>query len=255
VEIPSASAAPEAAASMASGTPAPLARAAAVFCRPGMAWNGLEHRAQWWFPLLVMILVNSLFTLTLHERAMMPMIVEQWEQLVENGQMPPERLDGMATFFRSPAGLALSVGQQLVVWPIVALVLALGISFGTGFVLGNRLPFRLALEIASWSSLVLIPSYAITWALAWTRETLRGIHLGLGALVPMAEPPEKLQLAVAAFLDALGPFNLWFLAVVVIGAAALSGAPRKSVAWILGGLYLALAGFVAALAALFAPGA
>ena len=44
------------------------------------------------------------------------------------------------------------------------------------------------------------------------------------------------------------------LVVTVLGAAALSGAPRKSVAWVLSSLYLVVTACVAVIAALFAPG-
>jgi hypothetical protein len=234
--------------------PSLLGRLTAIFAKPAGAWTGLARRPQWWFPLLVMMLCNVAFTLTLHERAIIPMITSQWDQMVDSGQMTAERVEQMTAFFRSPAGMAMSVGQQVIVWPILMLILGVGISFGVGFVLGNRMSFRLAFEVANWASLILIPSYAITWVLAWTKETLRGIHLGLGALVPMSEPPEKIQIGLASLGDAIGPFNLWFLAVAVLGASALTGAPRKSVAWVLGGLYVALAIFMSALAFVFTPG-
>lgn len=232
----------------------PLGRLVAVFVNPAGAWAGLARRPQWWFPLLVMVACNIAFTLTLHDRAIMPMITAQWDQMVDSGQMPAERVEQMAAFFRSPAGVAMSVGQQVIVWPIMMLILGIGISFGVGFVLGNRMPFRLAFEVANWASLVVIPSYGVTWVLAWMKESLRGIHLGLGALVPMSEPPEKIQVGLASMLDAIGPFNLWFLVVAILGASALTGAPRKSVAWVLGGLFVALTIFMSALAFVFTPG-
>jgi hypothetical protein len=54
-------------------------------------------------------------------------------------------------------------------------------------------------------------------------------------------------------LDAIGPFSIWFLIVGIIGASTLSGAPRRSVSWVLGLLYGAMWVFVAALAAFFTP--
>jgi hypothetical protein len=231
----------------------PWCRAIAIFSRPTEAWRGLETRAQWWFPLSIMVVCAVLLTATLHERAIMPMITERWEQMVENGQLSAEQLDRMEQGLRGPIGVALSAGQQLLAWPVIMLVLGAGISFGVGFVLGTKLRFRHAFEVINWASLVLIPSYVATWALAWFKETMQGIHLGLGILVPESDPPQRFQVALASFLDAFGPFNLWCLAVVVIGAAALSGAPRKSVAWVLGGLYAAMAVFLAAMAAMFTP--
>ena len=56
------------------------------------------------------------------------------------------------------------------------------------------------------------------------------------------------------FLDAIGPLSIWYLAVLIIGAAALSGAKRKSVAFAIGGLYLVLMIFFSALGGMFSRG-
>jgi hypothetical protein len=250
---------PPAAAADVSNAPAPeimspWARAVAVFARPGSAWTGLDRRAQWWFPLVVLVVVGLASAAILHDRAVVPMITERWEQMVDSGQMTAEQLQRMEAGMRGPGGLIMTLIPQLIAMPLIMLLLGLGISLGVGFLLGTKLKFRLAFEIANWASLVTLPATVITSVLAWSKETMRGIHLGLGVLVPMSDPPEKLQVGLASFLDAIGPFNLWFLVVAVIGAAALSGAPRKSVAWVLGGLYVALAVVMAALAAVFNPG-
>ena len=232
----------------------PFARVAAIFTKPSAAWAGLELHAGWWLPLLIMTLCGVIFTITLHDRAIMPMITERWEQMVDSGAMTPDRLEKMEATMRGPTGIAMSAVQQVVAWPVIMLLLALLITFGVGFVLGTKLKFRLAFEIANWSSLVLFPSYVITWVLAWQRETLKGIHLGLGALIPQSDPPQRLQVALTSLLDAIGPFNLWWLAVAILGAVALSGAPRKSVTGVMVGLYVALAVLMAGMSALFTPG-
>ena len=74
-------------------------------------------------------------------------------------------------------------------------------------------------------------------------------------LVPEPETPNKLITGLTVFLDAFSPFAAWFLVVVILGTAALSGASRRNVAWVLVMLYLALGAFFAAVNALFIPGA
>jgi hypothetical protein len=69
----------------------------------------------------------------------------------------------------------------------------------------------------------------------------------------MDEPPTRLQTFLGGFLDAIGPFGIWYVAVVILGATALSGAPRKSVTWVVVGLYIAIAIFFSALGAMFTP--
>jgi hypothetical protein len=229
-------------------------RALAVFTRPTHAWGGLREKAQWWFPTLLLTVVSAAITLALHQRALVPMMVEAWDQQVADGNMSPQQVDTVVAFMTGPLGMTLTALQQAIVIPFIVLLTGLVVWFGAGFVLGTGLKFRLALEVAAWSSLVTIPGYLLTAVLAWIRETMRGIHVGFGALLPALEEPTKFGIAVRSFLDAIGPLAIWFVAVGVIGAAALSGAPRKSVAWVLGVLYVAIALFMSAMAAMFAPG-
>ena len=39
-------------------SPSPFARAVLMFIRPAQAWGGLQARAQWWFPVLIMVLFS-----------------------------------------------------------------------------------------------------------------------------------------------------------------------------------------------------
>jgi hypothetical protein len=229
-------------------------RAIAVFARPTSAWSGLESRSQWWFPLVVMMLLSAGFAAALHQRALMPMISESWEQAVADGRMTAAQVDKMEAFMGGPLGMAMTVGQQVIAWPIILLVSALGVWFGVGFVLGRKFRYRLAFETVAWSSLVTIPGQLLAGALAWSRETMRGLHTGFGILLPESDTPSKLMTGLGFFLDAIGPLALWYLAVVIIGAAAVSGAPRKSVGWVFGALYVGMTIFFAALGAMFSRG-
>jgi hypothetical protein len=159
----------------------------------------------------------------------------------------------MERFFNSRAGLALSVGQQAIILPVMTFFIGVVIWFGVGFVLGTGMRFRLALEVACWSSLITLPAYLLTAVMAWIKQTMRGLHVGFGILLPDTDPPTKLMAALGVILDSIGPLSVWYLVVGIIGAAALSGAPRKSVSWVLASLYLVLVVFMAALAALFTP--
>lgn len=232
-----------------------MERAVAIFTRPGQAWGGLKERAQWWFPMLVTVVLMSVTTAVVYERSFLPMMTEQFEKQAADGQMPPEQLERMQDFFASPAGKAITVGQQVVVLPIVTLLTALGIWIAGGFMLGTKLSYRQSLEVAAWSALVSLPGYILTSAIAWVRDTsIRDVHLGLAALLPESDTPSRLMTGLTLALDWLGPFSLWYLVVAILGTAALSGAPRRSVAWVLSGLYLVMVLFFSTLAARFSPG-
>lgn len=231
----------------------PLSRMVAIFTRPAHAWGGLQ-RVQWWIPLLVTLVVTATGNLLLHDRALMPMLSDQWEQEVADGNMPADQMENMRTFMESTGGKVTVLIQQAVLLPIFTLFAALLIWFGVGFVLGSRISYRLALEVAAWAGLVTLPGYVITCVLAWFKETMKGIHTGFGLLLPESETPGKLMTGLAAFLDGIGPLAIWYVAVVVLGASTLSGAPRKSVAWVLGGLYVVILALIAAMAAMGARG-
>jgi hypothetical protein len=240
------------------GPPSPSVweRSARVFVNPLRAWDGLDSRARWWFPLVISVLFQVALLLATYHRVLLPTMVEQWNLSVERGQMPPAQLDKIEDFFtNNPLAMLLIVGQQAVAVPLVVLLIALLAWFGVGFVLGTRFPYRLSLEVVSWSMLVRLPETVLTFAIGWMNETFKGIHFGLGALLPVEETPTKLHTALSVLMDAVGPFNIWYLFVAVVGCSVLSGAPRKNVAWVLTALYLALTVVIAFVAGVFGPGA
>jgi hypothetical protein len=225
-----------------------------VFLRPTQAWEGLQTRAQWWFPLVVLMLFSSVFATLLHDRAILPMTTDRWDEMVENGQMTSEARDKAEESLQLPAMKAFMIGTQVLTWPVVLLLGALGVWFGVSFLMGVKMPYRYAFEASAWSSLVLIPGQILTGVLAWNRQSLAGVHVGWAALLPEAESPSKLLAGITTFLDMIGPFSIWSLAVCILGAAALSGAPRRQTAWVLAGIYLVYAVVGAVAAGMFAPG-
>jgi hypothetical protein len=229
-------------------------RVIAVYTRPALAWAGLETRAQWWFPMTLLLVVAAGTAVLLHERALMPMLLEQWDQAVADGRMTAQQVEGIEQFMAGPAGMAMTVIQQVVVWPVLMLLTALAVWFGVGFVLGTKFRYRLALEAVAWSSLITIPAQLLAAGLMWSRQTMQGIHTGFGILLPESDPPSKLMTGLGIFLDAIGPLSIWYVIVLVLGAAALSGANRKSTAWVVGGLYVLLVAFFAVLGGMMSGG-
>ncbi len=232
-----------------------LQRLGRVFARPMDAWVGLDHQVQFWFPMLITLVLSAASVAIVHHRALVPMITERLDQAVQDGKMTAEQVDKMRGFFESPAGMALTVGQQVIILALIMLLVALLIWFGTGFVLGTKMRYRLALEVAAWASLINVPAIALTTWLAWNKETMKGIHTGFGILLPDSDTPSKLMTGLGTFLDGIGPFAIWYLVVIILGATALSQAKRGSVAWVIVGLYAALLVFFSAMAAVFTPGA
>jgi hypothetical protein len=233
----------------------PIARAVRVFARPATAWDDLVERGQWLPPLLASLVLWAGLQALCFDHVTVPMMQDAWNDAVSAGRMEQVQMDKMMAFFTGPTARWIVVGQQAIFWPILTLLVALVVWFGGGFVLGTKLRYRQALDVVCWSGLVSWPAIVLTFALAWQRQTFKGIHLGLGALIPEGETPDKLRTGITMFLDFFAPFEAWRIAVAVIGVAALTGAPRRNVAWVLVALYLAFGAFLAAVNALFNPGA
>lgn len=253
--LPSESPEPTAAHGAGPESPSPFQRAVAVFVRPAAAWEGLSERAQWWFPFLLVLVVTVLGSAVIYQRAQLPTIIEAMEERVGSGEMTSEQLERIEAFYTGSAGLAVMLGTTAVSLAAMPFVIALLVWFAVGFVLGSPFRYRHALEVSTWSSLVTLPPVVLWDALAWIRQNMHGVHVGFGVLLPEAGTGDKMLRALGVFLDWIGPFGIWHVVVAVLGAAALSGAPRRSVAWALGTLYVVCGLLAAALAALIPGGA
>jgi hypothetical protein len=231
----------------------PLERAVAVFTSPANAWRGLTHQVQFWFPMALLAVCMFAMTAVLWERSYLPDATVAWQEAVDNGQMTSEQLDKMERTMVGPGPRFGSAAFYAVTGAAVLLIGGLATWFGVGFILGTKFSYRLALEVAAWSWLVQLPGLVITAVLGWFQQSIRDVHLGLSVLLPAAEEPGKLLLAARAFLDFIGPFPIWSLVVSILGAAALSGAPRRSVAWVCIGLHLVFALFMAGIVFIASP--
>lgn len=234
--------------------PSLFGRALAVFVRPENAWRGLEQRPQWWFPMLVCAAVQCAVMLPLYERAYLPMYYEQLDAQIASGAIDPAAADKAQQVMESGVMGPVVAGTAGLMSALTTFGMALLVWVGVGFILGARFRYRMALEVTAWSGLVWLPQSLAFFALAWSQETMKGIHFGLAAFLPEADPPSKGHAMLAVLLDAVGPFNVWFLVVAVLGCAALSGAPRRNLAWVLGGLAAALAVVLALVTGWTTPG-
>ena len=234
----------------------PLERTVRIFARPATAWDDLRDRGQWLFPFLVGLVLWVGLQALAFDPVTVPMMLDQWETAVANGRMEPAQAQQMEQFFTTnPVARWVVLGQQAIVYPILALLQTLIVWFGAGFVLGTKFRFRQAFDVMCWSGMVKIPQLILFFVLAFQRQSFQGVHLGLGVLVPEAETPSRLQTGLTAFLDFLGPFEAWWGYVAILGVSTLTGAPRRNVAWVLIALYLAFGVFIAAVSAFFNPGA
>lgn len=233
----------------------PIQRTIRIFAKPSAAWDDLKERGQWWFPLLVGLVLFVGLQVYSFESVSLPMMRQQWDQAVSQGRMEPAQVDAAERSMTQPVTRVVVHAFQAISWPVILLFQALVLWFGAGFVLGTSLKFRQAFDVICWSTLVKVPELILFFVLAIQRGSIQGVHLGLGVLVPESETPNKLLIGLTTFLDSLGPFTVWWAVVVILGVGVLTGAPRRNLAWVLVSLYLALVVLISAASAFFSPGA
>lgn len=233
----------------------PWQRAILVFTSPARAWDGLKQHSQWWFPLVVVAALAIASSFVLYDRVIIPTQLEAMDQKVAAGQMEQANVDKAEEAMRLPLWRGVGIGFQVVAILLITLFSGFLIWLSVGFILGTGMPYRLGLEVAAWSLLITIPASILTNILAWNRESMRGVHVGFGLLLPDMDPPSKMHVALGSLLDWIGPLSIWYLVVVILGAAALSGASRGATARTITIVYLVMGLCAAALAAVFAPGA
>jgi hypothetical protein len=231
-------------------------RSVAMFARPAQAWLGLERKGQWWFPLLLCVLVSVIGAGLTYQRAVVPTQLAQYDRMAEAGRIPPEAVDRLERQASSPTAMVVTLASIAIVLPLMNLAFALLPWVAAGFLLGRRFRYRDAFVVTSWAGLVSIPAQILTSVLAWTNATMTNLHIGFGVLLPVEDPPSKLIVGLGTFLDqGIGPFALWYLLVLALGATALSGGNRRSVILALGGVWLFVIAIISVLAGVFAPGA
>lgn len=226
-------------------TLSPWRRAVALFTRPAEAWVGLAGRTRWWIPLLVTLAVQLATMSALYDRASMPDAQARMDRMVDAGMLSEEEAE--RSMERSGGVSGLVTGAiALVVMTGLALLLAPSLlGFAVSFLLGAKLRYRDAVGVYCWSGLIRIPEGLLVTALAWYQESLENVHVGWGAFLPVPDEPTKGFKLLAAFLDSIGPFALWYLVVMALGAAAVSGAGRKpAIAVVIGVYTLIVLGFV-----------
>ncbi|MFM7232805.1 MAG: YIP1 family protein [bacterium] len=232
-----------------------LERARRVVVSPGSAFSDGAPGRGWWFPVLIIVAVELALGALTYQRALVPDLLARWEDAVAAGRMEPEQFAEMERFFvGNRSAMWTTLGSVVIVMPVMMLVQALILWFGVAFLLGGRMRYGQALEVASWASLVMLPASLVRYLYGWFVESFEGLHLGLGVLLPIEATTHGWGRALVAFLDGLSPFAAWFLVVAVIGSCTVAGTARRATAWVVVALYLVVLVLLSTLAGVFGAG-
>ena len=230
----------------------PWQRVVAIFTKPREAMVGLRERPTSLFPMTLFLVALLAQTLLLYQSAIVPMQLQQMEKKVDAGTMPPEALDRVEGMMRSPVGEAWGVSIAVIALVVINLIVAALVLVAVNFIAGGRISFRQAWSLTWWSSVISVLGIIVSTILSMATGKFP-VHLGLGVLAPAEQATSRAGVFIGSMLDAVSVFPIWWLAVLIIGAAAVSGKPVKALTWTFVALYLVFAAIGSGLAALGTP--
>jgi hypothetical protein len=216
------------------------ARSLALVTSPRSVFEELERRPAWAWTAVVISLFALVVGYLIYEPVIFPFILEQ----AEKQNLSSQALAQAEQLYASPAFkffTSFSGGAANFAFVVIAGLLLYAVCT---FLLGGRAKVRQSLAVAAHAMLVHIPRSILVLPVMWARQDPY-VSLGPGALFPPGEAEGFLAKALATFLGSLDLFNLWALALCILGMSVVSrlSAKQVGVAVVIG--YLVLSALMA----------
>lgn len=226
-----------------------IARAFALISSPRSVFEEFLDRPSWFWTTVVTCVISGIIAFIMWNPVLAPYAVEQAQSRGASG----EQLARVEQMYSSPVFRLTGSGGAAVVNFVVIVVIGLGLFALTSFLLGGKATARQSLAVAAHAMLVHIPKAIIIVPLAIARQDPT-ITLGPGALMPMSEATGFMGKATAIFLGYFDIFNLWSLALCILGMSVVSRLQAKQVAGVIIGGFLGCAILFSLLGGIFQGG-
>jgi hypothetical protein len=198
-----------------------LARLTGVVWSPGAAFQDIVARPRWWPPLVVLVLVSLLFTITFTQRVGWERFFRQQAETNSRMRDMPADQKEQTIAMQMRIGPAAAIGGVVLGFPIMALATAgvFLLVFRTAF--GADVSFRQAFAIVcySWIPLLFGSIMALAVMLLKTPEDFDLNYptlTNIGAFLEPASTPKWL-LSLGTSIDI---FTIWVLILLATGFAA-----------------------------------
>lgn len=232
-----------------SPAPRPLwQRAVAVLTAPRSVFEGLVDRPAWFWTAMVTSVFALVVGFLIYDPVIYPSMLEQ----AQGQNLSSEALAQAESMYASPA-MKFTISSMGALFNFVLIVVVGLLLFAIcGFLLGGRVKVKQALAVAAHAMLVHIPKSVIAIPVMLARGD-PSISLGPGALFPPSEAEGFAAKALANFLGSLDLFNLWSLALCVLGMAVVSRLSTRQVGTLVVLGYFALAALMSLAGAAMQP--
>ncbi len=190
------------------------ARALGIVVGPRAVFEELARRPAWLGAILVLSIFSLVVSIFLYDPVILPTMMEQAEQQTTSS----EQLARAEEMYASPvmkffvSGMA---GVGNFVWVFVTGLLLAG---ACSFLLGAAASWKQGVAVASHAFLVFLPRSILALPIMLSRGTA-DVSLGPGVFFPASEAEGFGGHFLATFLGGLDLFNLWVLALAILGMA------------------------------------
>lgn len=228
----------ESGAAMDSGATAlrPLwARVWGIFVSPRAVFEELAQRPAWLGATLVLSIVSVAITFFLYDPVILPSILEKAEEQVTSS----EQLAQAEAMYASPGMkvfICLIGGLGNVFFVVVIGLLLAG---ACSFLMGAKVGWKQGLAVSSHSALVLLPRSILALPIMLQRGTPE-VSLGPGVFFPPSEAEGFVGKFLASLMGGFDLFQLWVLALAILGIAVAGRQEPGRVARVIVPGYLAI---------------
>lgn len=200
----------EAAATPEAKGPNEFATLGTIFVTPRPTFEAMAERPRFLLALILVVVAITAMTIPIFQSGI---VRDETIAKMEAKGAPETQIEATAKFFDSPAGLAISLGGNVVAIPFALLVTA-GILFFMGnLMLGAKLRYPHYLSAASYGSVVALIDHAVRTGLIVAKESM-DVRLGLGNF--FGDDLPFLGRVIDSMTD---PLLLWGTAITALGVA------------------------------------
>jgi len=226
-----------------------IARAFALVSSPRSVFEEFIDHPSWFWTTVVTCVIAGIIGFIMWNSVIAPYAIEQAQSKGATG----EQLARVEQMYSSPQFRIVGSCGAAVMNFVVIVAIGLGLFALTSFLMGGKATARQSLAVAAHAMLVHIPKAIIVVPLAIARQDPT-ITLGPGALMPVSDATGFVGKGTAIFLSYFDLFNLWSVALCILGMSVVSRLPVKQVAGVIVGGFLACAILFSLLGAIFQGG-
>ena len=226
-----------------------IVRAFSLISSPRSVFEEFIDHPSWFWTTVVTCVIAGIIGFIMWNSVIAPYAIEQAQSKGATG----EQLARVEQMYSSPQFRIVGSCGAAVVNFVVIVAIGLGLFALTSFLMGGKATARQSLAVAAHAMLVHIPKALIVVPLAIARQDPT-ITLGPGALMPVSDATGFVGKGTAIFLSYFDLFNLWSVALCILGMSVVSRLPTKQVAGVIVGGFLACAILFSLLGAIFQGG-